>query len=228
MKNHHPMKTYFEEIKTRIFSELSSDEVVILNLTGDDTQFIRVNQAKVRQIGEVQNYFLDITYLLNTKVNAKVNTNSQEVLHKAKAEIALTQNFNHDFEGIKKIIQNWRQVLPLCPADPYATLPKKPSTSDSSTVEVTKGSLLSRDEVLKYLLEPAQSLNITGIYAAGSVIRALAHSLGLFQWFETETFSWDYSLYAKNQKAVKGSYSGQHWDQADEELEAKRAAGRAA
>ena len=51
------MKDYFKTLVDAIHSKLKKDEHLFFNLTGDDTQFVRMNASKVRQSGIVENYF---------------------------------------------------------------------------------------------------------------------------------------------------------------------------
>ena len=58
-----------------------------------------------------------------------------------------------------------------------------------------------------------QGVDLTGIWASGSIYTGAANSLGQNHWFETETFSLDYSLITSNQRMVKDCFAGTIWNQ---------------
>ena len=195
------MKTYFQSLSQEIFKSLSKNENIFLSWIGDDTQFVRFNAAKVRQTGIVENHFLEFTFVLG---------DAEGSLRKAAGEITLTLNLSEDLSRMNAWIKRFRSELYEFPVDPYASLPKNTGVSQ---IDSLKGELLPRDQAIEKILSPfSAKVDVAGIYAAGSVYRGLANSAGLFHWFETETFSWDYSLYNSSQRAVKSTYSGTHHD----------------
>ena len=44
-------------------------------------------------------------------------------------------------------------------------------------------------------------------------IEGCSNSMGLMHWFETDTFSFDFSLITKSERMVKGTFAGNNWDQ---------------
>ena len=76
-----------------------------------------------------------------------------------------------------------------------------------------RGSLLDFDKSVNSLLPVTQGVDLAGIWASGSVYTGVANSLGQQHWFETETFSLDYSLITKDKKMVKDCFAGTHWNQ---------------
>ena len=103
-----------------------------------------------------------------------------------------------------------REELPHLPEDPYLVLP----SGDATSRDVYSGQLLSPDEVVPALLPGFEGLDAAGLYAGGTSIRAYADSAGQRHWFETETFTLDYSLFTEAGQAVKGTYAGREWDAA--------------
>ncbi len=55
-------------------------------------------------------------------------------------------------------------------------------------------------------------VDLVGIWASGQIFRGNANSAGQKHWFETETFSLDYSIVTPDHKMVKGTYAGTAWD----------------
>ena len=196
------MKDYFKTLVDAIHSKLKKDEHLFFNLTGDDTQFVRMNASKVRQSGIVENYFLDFTFVLGR---------SESALKSATGQVTLTSDLEVDQKRILHWIERFRVELPKFAIDPYAELPKN---KVKSSISEKKGSLLSRENTVSELLKSTSGADLAGIYAAGKLQRGMANSAGLFHWFETETFSFDYSLFTSHQKALKVGYAGTEWNQA--------------
>jgi predicted Zn-dependent protease len=108
-----------------------------------------------------------------------------------------------------------RLDVPQLPENPYLVLPSGESTSR----EVHAGELLDAESVASTVLASVADLDFAGIYAAGSLIRAYADSVGQRHWFATDTFSLDYSLFTESGQAVKETLAGSRWDQADYEAQ---------
>ena len=47
------MKEYFFNISEKVINTLSNDEHLTISINGENSEFIRINNAKVRQIGTV-------------------------------------------------------------------------------------------------------------------------------------------------------------------------------
>ena len=194
------LKNYFKQLSQTIFKELKSGEHLFLNLTGDDSQFIRINGSKIRQSGVVENYFLDFTFIMGEKEGSLKTTTAQ---------ITLTMNETLDLKNFLNWIHQFREELPNFPIDPYAVLPSKNS---EDSVQENSGKLLSREEAVINLIEPWNDKDVAGFYAGGIIVRAMANSAGLFHWFLSENFTFDFSLYTPAQKALKMGYSGSQWN----------------
>ena len=59
----------------------------------------------------------------------------------------------------------------------------------------------------------SEGIDFVGIFANGKMYRGNANSLGQKHWFETNTFSLDYSLVTPKHQMVKGTFSGSDWNQ---------------
>ncbi len=203
-------KHYFALLSRELFDELdpvNSGEHLLLGLTGESSQFVRINGAqggaKVRQTGVVEDASLELTL---------VTKDSSGGLHKGVSTLTLTGEKDLDRKRALMALEQLRKEVPTLPVDAYAELPvMKPS----SLVE-TKGELLHSTHVVDELISPLKpGVDLVGIYAAGPVVRGMANSAGLLHWFKTETFSFDYSLYTSGQRAVKSTYAGTKWKSED-------------
>lgn len=184
----------FTQLVERLRHELGSQMHFRLTLIGERSHFTRVNQAKVRQTGSVTDAELTLTLMHDHRISYR--------------QIPLTGQVETDWRYLYSALVDVRAELPQLPADPYLILPSGTATTQA----VYTGNLLSPEELLPVLLEPAQGTDLVGLYAGGKVMQGYADSAGQQHWFETTTFTWDYSLFAADGQAVKGTYAGSQWD----------------
>ena len=59
------MKEYFFTLSSKVLDTLSADENLTISINGENSQFIRINNAKVRQIGEVFDSSLNLEFIKN-------------------------------------------------------------------------------------------------------------------------------------------------------------------
>ena len=76
------MKEYFFNISEKMIHSLTSDEHLNLSINGENSEFIRINNAKVRQSGTVCDTGLSIELIKNNRKN-----NRLEQLSKREMEI---------------------------------------------------------------------------------------------------------------------------------------------
>ena len=95
------------------------------------------------------------------------------------------------------------------PRDPFLVIP----SNTDSLIEVNHGKLLDSKDVVKSLSPIISDVDLAGIWASGYIYRGCSNSLGLFHWFETDTYSFDFSLVTKDERMVKGTFAGAEWDQ---------------
>jgi predicted Zn-dependent protease len=183
----------FNQLVSYLQDNTGSDEAFTVNFTAEESQFIRFNHAKVRQTGQVQNGVVRLNYMRNQR-NASWEfpiTGHPEV-DRQEAHLALTQ---------------LKQEVPQLPENPYMVLPSGNSTSR----EIHEGNLLAMDQVELTLLPRVLDLDFAGIYAAGQIMRGYADSAGQKHWFQTDSFSLDYSVFTPDGQAVKGTLAGSDW-----------------
>ena len=171
-----------------------------LSLAGERSQFIRFNQSKVRQTGQVQDAQLLLTLMADGRV--------------VSAQVPFTGDFEADWPLANTLLSTLQQDLPQCLPDPYWVLPKA-LVSDSERIsrEVYSGQLLPLADVASTILSPVCKADFVGFYAGGTSYRAYADSAGTYRWFETPAFTLDYSLFAGPEQAVKGTLAGRNWDE---------------
>ena len=193
------MKEYFFKISETIINSIASDESLTLSINGENSEFIRINNAKVRQIGTVNDASLSIELIKN---NRKIGIS-----------FTLQRNIDKDLQLAMNHLEVLRSNIDSLPEDPLCVLPK----DYGSLNEEYKGELLSSKDSIDSLLPVMQGVDLTGIWASGDVFAGNSNSAGQRNWFSTETFSLDYSLINPLKKMVKETYAGTHWNQEDYE-----------
>jgi predicted Zn-dependent protease len=189
------LEASFNQLVESLRQQLKSDEQFTLTLTSEKSQFTRFNQAKVRQTGTVNDGSVRLTLMQNHRSSYR--------------EFPFTGEIDVDKQQAQSAIEYLRQEVPQLPENPYLVLPSGNAISRETHV----GELLAPDEVVPTVLPAVADLDFTGIYAAGSVIRAYADSVGQQHWFSTDSYSLDYSIFTAEGQALKGTLAGSSWDQ---------------
>ncbi|AUN99217.1 Zn-dependent protease [Bacteriovorax stolpii] len=185
--------SYLEIFAKQIFNDLKSDEALTLNFTGEETLFSRLSKAKVRQVTNLQQAFIDFVFVKGNKVltfNMPFRANESDVTL-----------------ALKKLNQS-REWIAALPEDPYLVRPKFYGV----TKEENLNQLPNNEEMMGQVLDIAGNVDLAGVFSSGDVVRATINSEGQFHWFKTRNFYLDYSLYNDKQKAVKSLYAGSDWD----------------
>lgn len=187
-------RNYFNEISQFIFDRLRNGEELVVSLNAEDSLFVRFNDAKVRQITEVDQASISLLFHENERT--------------VRYTIPFTWNGVKDKDTISLTLENIRREAGSLPIDPYQVKIENHGESE----DYHFGKIPSKDILIENLLGPASELDFTGILTSGSTIRANQNSKGQNHWFYSESFFVDYSLFSKEQKAVKGQYAGTEWE----------------
>ena len=195
-------RDFFRTLAQQTFSHLISHEreALTLQLSGEDTHYLRFNGARVRQTGTVRQTTLTATFQLRDT--------PQSPIREAVLSVELSGDIKTDALLIRDLMPNLRTLAQSVPANPHSAWPGPPEESE----ENHSGQTLSLEEAPRVLLAPARGLDFTGIHAAGIVLRAVATSTGIFHWFTTELTSIDYSVVASSGRAIKDTWAGRRFD----------------
>lgn len=197
----------FSQLTDRLIDSLHAGEHLTINLNSERSQFIRFNNAKVRQSGVVSDGNVTISLIYNQR--------------EAYAEFPFTGNREVDIKYAIESLNYLRQEVAQVPENPYLVIPE----NQGSSREVYQGNLLQPDEAIETILAPINNIDFTGFYASGSIIRANANSAGQRHWFATDSFFVDYSMFVQTdsaEKAVKGIYAGKDWRAEDYQAQISR------
>jgi predicted Zn-dependent protease len=190
------LKGAFYELSARTLASLRSGEELSLELSAEDSSFVRFNQGLIRQPGEVQQRSLRLDLAVGQR--------------HASGTVALSGERTLDEERVSALLGLLRDDVPMLPQDPYL---HRPDEVCSSEQEGDDG-LLPPEEAAEQVLAAARGLDLVGIFASGGMHAGFADSRGQRNWFTSHSFNLDFSLYHRADKAAKASYAGSEWDEA--------------
>ncbi|MEM8613882.1 MAG: metallopeptidase TldD-related protein [Cyanobacteria bacterium P01_H01_bin.105] len=185
-----------DALDTAVGTSASAATHYTLTISGEESQFTRFNQARVRQTGQVSDGNLTLTLM--------------QIDRTASASVPFVGEFETDWSLLQSALNQLQAMVPQLPVDPFVVLPTGSATSRT----VHRGEILGVDAIASTLLTPVQSLDFTGIYAGGLIFRGYADSAGQRHWFESTSYSLDFSLFDAQNRAVKGTVAGSEWQEA--------------
>ena len=189
------MKSYFKKVSEYLFNSLESNEILILNFDAEQTDFVRFNHAKIRQAGNVDQATLTLSL-----VHKKKSLNSV---------IRLSLDYQKDSVLLLRTLYYLRREIPELPQDPYLMYERNLNSFDRET----KNKSLDSFNITDSILQGCHSLDMVGILSTGAIMKGFSNSLGQFNWHESQSFNFDWSMYTDTGKAIKQNYSDQVWDQ---------------
>jgi predicted Zn-dependent protease len=189
-------QSYFKTLSQRLIAALQPSEVLTLFVEAEQSDFIRFNQAKVRQAGTVKQGMLLLDLIDGQR--------------HAPGRYTLSGDIDEDAARGLALLDELRQTLPFLPEDPHLLY----ATEVRSTERVGSSDLPDAAVMVDSILDAGAGLDLVGILASGPVMRGFANSLGQFNWFESSSFNFDWSLYHQADKAVKCGYADTRWDDA--------------
>ncbi|APB35049.1 Putative Zn-dependent protease [Gloeomargarita lithophora Alchichica-D10] len=163
-------------------------------LVAESSDFVRFNGGKIRQTGTVQDAQVQLTLITQGRSGYR--------------RFPLMGVVPLDTAQLQTAVAELRLEVPQLPPDPFLVLP---NGSQQSRVEQA-GMIPPITAVIAEIVPTVHSLDFTGLYAGGSQVRAYGDSAGQSHWFQTESFTLDYSLFNAQQRAVKGCYADRVWD----------------
>ena len=202
------MQKYFYQLADKITSLLNSNEFIIINLTGEQSDFVRLNHNRIRQAGNVLQMSITLDLI--------------EADRHAAASCNLMGDIDNDIDQLTAIVHKLREQRVLLPADPYLFY----ATEICSSEYIAAHNIPATQDAITQITYAAKSLDLVGIWASGSQFHGFANSIGQRNWHCNTNFNFDWSIYHSNDKAVKSDYAGFDWDTEtfDEKLQASRQA----
>lgn len=187
-------RTYFEQLATGVCHAGTSDERVSLYLVAESSDFLRFNQAAVRQATHVTQAHATVAVVRGPR--------------SAESTLSLSGNLAHDTQALKAERDHLLRDVAQLPEDPFLMLPD----AVVNTTREDHGVLPDPAEVMDVVRQHACGLDLVGFYAGGPMVRAFADSRGQRNWHRVEAFTFEWCLYHAADKAVKTSYAGTRWE----------------
>lgn len=184
----------FFALAGQIDAGLRGDEILFCSLSGEASDFVRLNRNAIRQAGHVRADALGLTLIDGAR--------------QAEAVCDLTGSPEQDLATARRLLERLRERLALVPEDPYLHF----STQAGEGMQQVGKGLPSGEELVETLLRAAEGLDLVGICACGDIVEGLASSLGHRYWHQSASFNLDWSCYLRADKAVKSGYSGFDWE----------------
>jgi predicted Zn-dependent protease len=200
------LETYFSDVTALLDHALAGSEIYTCRLDAESSDFVRLNQGKVRQPGTVAQCYLRLNLIDGRR-------------HATQC-LSVSGDLAQDRAAIASALTLLRDTLATLPDDPHLSF----ATEVCASRLVRSSALPAAEEIVETVLAAADGLDLVGIYAGGPVYRGFANSLGQRNWHEVRSFDLQWSLYHRADKAVKATYGGFEW--APEVLAAKMADAR--
>ena len=183
------MEKIFNALCESLFARLDNGENLVLSLNGENSQFVRFNNASIRQTGLVDDADLGLKFIANGRT--------------CNGGVTISGDGDLDLKRGLDEIERMRLESKEIPEDPFLVMP----IDSESSREIKKAHGLPFEDAVDAILPAMQGTDFVGILANGKMYRGSANNLGQKHWFETESFCLDYSLVTPEHQMVKGCYA---------------------
>ncbi len=197
------MYQYLQNLAAKIFSELKPNEDISLQLHSEDSDFIRFNHSKVRQNTTVNQHELTIEF--------------HSELKSYKSSFNLTLDLETDRATSFQKIQWMRDHITDLEVSPQFF----PMQNNGSSAIYKKSHRPSTAEIIALIADVFSDADLAGFWSAGPLRQASINSKGQFQYFENDSFFFDYSLY-NGPRAAKGFYAAEVWNESEFRMRASQ------
>ena len=170
------MEQLFNQLSGTLLNNLLTGEHLKVTIGGENSQFVRFSQSKVRQSGLVDDASLSIVLIRDERT--------------CSGSFTLTGNITTDEATAMAELNRLRSEVGTLPKDPFVVMPE----DTGSSREEHNGSLINYETAVSALSPAMQGVDLAGIWASGKIFTGNANSAGQKHWFATDTFSLDLSL----------------------------------
>ncbi|MBG9387246.1 metallopeptidase TldD-related protein [Caenimonas aquaedulcis] len=200
-------RAYFEQLAGAVCTVIPGVEGTSLYLAAEESDFIRFNHAQVRQATHVEQSSASVSVAAGQR--------------RATGTVPLSGDAAADIAALVAERDALVAQLALVPEDKYLLLPEV----IASTERESQARLPSAAQVIEAVATHGAGADVVGFYAGGPMIRAYADSRGQRNWHSVASFHFEWCVYRAGDKAVKASYAGTDWS--DAEFGARMARARA-
>ncbi|RDK01578.1 TldD/PmbA family protein [Paraburkholderia lacunae] len=185
-------------------------EITLSSFAGEQSDFIRFNAGKVRQIGSVS--------------QGKLTVRLIDGARQAYSTLTVCGDLQQDLDEVSAALDTLRDGLRNAADDPHLLF----DTSRWQRATQRSGKLPDPQALLRTVAGCAQGLDFVGFYAGGTIVRGFASTRGSRGWYEVDNFNFSWSLYDPSGRAIKTTYAGDDWSDAVFARKVEQAAGRLA
>lgn len=189
------MQNYFYSLSETLFKQLKGDEQLLLSFEGEDSDFVRLNNNKIRQAGCVTQRSLCLDLI--------------EGKRHAEACVELAGDHKQDIKKLTDTLEKLREQRSFLPDDPYLSF----ATDINHTEYHHDTEVVNSHEAIEQILQAGIGLDLVGIFANGCQYVGFVNSMGQRNWHSSANFNFDWSCYLAKDKAVKSNYAGFDWQQ---------------
>lgn len=184
---------HFSSLADAIERTRSGEETILLSLSAEESEFIRFNEGKVRQIGSVS--------------QGKLTLRLIDGARQAYSTLTLGGDAVADLREVTEALAMLRDSLRDAPDDPHLLFDRSQWTQSTQR----SGTLPEPHALVRTVAECARGLDFVGFYAGGTIMRGFASSSGSRGWYEVANFNFSWSLYDRSGRAIKSVYTGDAW-----------------
>ncbi len=184
----------FFALAEALFARLRGNEILFVGCGVERSDFVRLNQARIRQAGAVQATGLGLTLIDGQR--------------QVEGDCVLTGAADADLALTLSLLDRLRKRMGHVPDDPYLHYATEPTQSERRATATLPDSA----EAVSTLLDLSRGLDLVGIWAAGDLAEGLASSIGHRHWHASRSFNLDWSCYQDRDRALKAGYAGTDWD----------------
>lgn len=183
----------FDSLARFVSSAPAHGEILFGTLRGERSDYLRLNRARVRQAGTVE----------------RVSVGLRLIDAGRQARIACTLGEPERIDAVLGgALAALRGALAQLPPDPWAYWQAVPGRSE----RIDDGKVPEPAAALDAIAAAAGDDDLVGLYAGGPMVRALASSLGHRHYHQTVSSSFDFSVQAGGDRALKDCWFATRWN----------------
>lgn len=190
-------RTHFDTLAEGICARLAASETALLSFSAEESDFIRFNHGLVRQTGHVS--------------QGKLTLRLIDGARQAYSTFTVSGNTSTDLDDAYAALRWLRDSLREAGDDPHLLY----ETTSWQYEKRASGHVPKPEALVRVVAACAKGLDFVGFYAGGTIARGFASSRGTRGWYEVENFSFSWSLYEASGRAIKTTYAGDHWSDAE-------------
>lgn len=200
------MEDIFFSIAEDLRGLMRGEEMFLASFAGEESDFVRFNKSAVRQASSVVQRSLTIDLVEGSR--------------HAVGELTLSADPAEDRTRLRHLIGELRAMREFLPDDPHLIF----ATDAPSTTCRRPHEPVDSAQVVREVRRNGSGHDLVGVFASGSTFAGFASSFGQRNWYENYSHNLDWSLHLDGDRAVKASYAGFEWR--DAEFDAKARATR--